>query len=228
MNNSIEQSTFDFLKALSKNNNRDWFNKNKEHYLSAYENITAFADGLLIEMRKHDNIETSSGKESLMRIYRDTRFSKDKTPYKKYFGGGFRRATKKLRGGYYFQIGPASSLAAGGFFSPNPDDLKRIRQEIDLNVADWEKILSNKSITKTFGSLKGKKLSSAPRGFAKESAGIESLKHKQFYFERMFTDKEVLSKGFLNELNQTFKNLRPYFNYMSEALTTDLNGVNIV
>ena len=225
---AIENSTFDFLKPLSQNNNREWFNKNKEHYLSSYENIIAFTDALLIEMRKHDNIETFSGKASLMRIYRDTRFSKDKTPYKTYFGGGFRRATEKLRGGYYFQIGPCKSLAAGGFFNPNPDDLKRIRQEIDLNVTEWGKIVSNKILTKTFGSLKGEKLKTAPRGFAKDSVGIEYIKHKQFYFERKFTDKEVLNKDFLKEVNQTLKNLRPFFDYMSEVLTTDLNGVSII
>lgn len=228
MNSSIEKSTFSFLKSLSKNNNREWFNKNKQHYLDAYENMIAFADALLHEMRKHDNIETISGKASLFRIYRDLRFSKDKSPYKTYWAGSFKRATKKLRGGYYFQIGPGESLAAGGFFSPNKDDLKRIRQEIDLNFADWKKLLSNKSITKTFGPLKGEKLSTVPRDFAKDSAGIEYIKHKQFYFERKFTDKEVLSPQFLKELNQTFKNLCPYFDYMSDVLTTDLNGIDIV
>ena len=197
MNSSIERSTFVFLKSLSKNNNREWFNKNKEHYLRAHENMIAFANALLAEMQKHDNIETSSGKESLFRIYRDIRFSKDKSPYKTYWAGHFKRATKQLRGGYYFQIGPGESLAAGGFFSPNPDDLKRIRQEVDLNFADWKKLLSNKAITKTFGPLKGEKLNTAPRGFAKDSAGIEYIKHKQFYFERKFTDQEVLSPFFL-------------------------------
>src|SRR4249919_2829601 len=117
---TISKSNFDFLKDLSKNNNRDWFLKNKERYDEAHQNIISFADALLTEMRKHDNIETKSGKASLFRIYRDVRFSKDKSPYKTYWGGGFKRATKKLRGGYYFQIAPGDSLAAGGFFAPNP------------------------------------------------------------------------------------------------------------
>ena len=228
MSTVIEKSTFDFLKSLSKNNNRDWFNKNKDRYTAAYENMIVFADALLSEMRKHDALETHSGKDSLFRIYRDVRFSKDKSPYKTYWAGHFKRATKKLRGGYYFQIGPGESLAAGGFFSPSPDDLKRIRQEIDLNFADWKKLLSKKVISKTFGLLKGEKLSTAPRGFAKGSPGIEYIKHKQFYLERKFTNIEVLSPQFLKELNQTFKNLRPYFDYMSEVLTTDLNGVSII
>lgn len=228
MSTTIEKSTLNFLNRLSKNNNREWFNKNKEQYLTAHENIIAFADALLTEMRKHDNVETLSGKNSLMRIYRDTRFSKDKTPYKKYFAGRFKRATKELRGGYYFQIGPGKSLAAGGFFSPSPQDLLRTRKDIDLNFEDWKKMLAHKSLVKTFKELKGEKIATAPKGFSKDNPAIELLNHKQFYFERKFSDGEVLDVNFLKELNQTFKNLRPYFDYMSDVLTTDLNGVSII
>lgn len=217
-----------FLKDLSANNNREWFNAHKASYLKAHENILTFTEALLAEMHKHDHIETSSARESLMRIYRDTRFSKDKTPYKTHFGGGFRRATKQLRGGYYFQIGPDDSLAAGGFFAPNTADLLRIRQDMSLNYPDWEKLLSNKTIAGTFGDLRGDKLVNGPNGFSKEDPAIELLKHKQFYLERNFTDKEVCSDNFLQELNQTFKNLRPYFDYLSEVLTTDLNGVSLL
>jgi uncharacterized protein (TIGR02453 family) len=225
---SIPKSLLDFLKDVSKNNNREWFAKNKDRYLQEYENMIAFADALLTEMRRHDHIETTSGKDSLFRIYRDTRFSKDKTPYKNYWAGSFKRATKKLRGGYYFQIEPGGSLAAGGFFSPNPADLLRIRQDIDLNYNDWKKLLSGKSIISTFGKLKGEPVKTAPKGFSKVNPAIELLKHKQFYFERKFTDKEVLSPDFLQELNKTFKSLRSYFDYMSDVLTTDLNGVSTV
>ncbi len=178
----IEKSTFNFLNRLAKNNNREWFNKNKDQYETAHENIIAFIDALLIEMRKHDNIETSSGKHSLMRIYRDTRFSKDKTPYKTYFGGGFKRATNKLRGGYYYQIGPGKSLAAGGFFSPNPQDLLRIRKDIDLNFKDWKKILAHKSILKTFKELKGEKIATAPKGFSKDNPAILLIKSQTILF----------------------------------------------
>lgn len=225
---SIPKSSLDFLKDISKNNNREWFAANKDRYLREYENMIAFTDALLTEMRTHDTIETASGKDSLFRIYRDTRFSKDKTPYKTYWAGSFKRATKKLRGGYYFQIEPGGSLAAGGFFSPNPSDLLRIRQDIDFNYTDWKKILSGKSITGTFGKLKGEQVITAPKGFSKDNPAIELLKHKQFYFERKFSDREVLSPGFLQELTKTFKKLRPYFNYMSDILTTDLNGVSTI
>jgi uncharacterized protein (TIGR02453 family) len=225
---SIQPTTFAFLKDLAKNNNRGWFAKHKNRYDAAQENMIAFADALLTVMRKHDHIETPSGKGSLMRIYRDTRFSKDKTPYRSYMGGGFTRATQKLRGGYYFQIGPGQSLAAGGFFSPNPADLMRIRQDMDYNYPDWKKLLKNKALANTFGELKGNQLITAPQGFAKDHPAIALLRHKQFYFEKPFTDKEVLDSNFVTVLNQTFKNLRPYFDYMSEVLTTDANGISLV
>jgi uncharacterized protein (TIGR02453 family) len=221
-------ASFEFLKALARHNNREWFNKNKQRYLDAHQEMISFADGLLAEMRKHDMIETPSGKDVLYRIYRDTRFSKDKTPYKTYWAGRFKRATEKLRGGYYFQIGPGGSLAAGGFFNPDPADLLRIRQDIDYNYPDWKKLFSRKSLAGTFEPIKGEKVMHAPRGFSKEHPGIGWLRHKQFYFRRSFSDQEVLAPGFLKELNQTFKNLRPYFDYMSEVLTTDLNGESII
>lgn len=223
---SISKSSLDFLKTLSKNNNRDWFQKNKDRYLEAHQDMIAFTDALLVEMKKHDNIETASGKDSLFRIYNDIRFSKDKKPYKTYWAGGIKRATKKLRGGYYFQIEPGNSFAAGGFFSPEPADLLRIRQDIDMNYADWKKLLSAKTIKSLFGELKGEKVATAPKGFSKDNPAIGLLRHKQFYLQRNFTDKEVLSPGFLQELNKTFKGLRPYFDYMSDVLTTDLNGVS--
>src|ERR1700746_44636 len=138
----IKTSTIDFLKKLSKNNDREWFFKNKNIYLAAQENVLAFVDALLSELRKHDLIETRSAKESLFRIYRDVRFSKDKSPYKTYWAGHFKRATKKLRGCYYFQIGPGETMAAGGFFNPDPKDLLRIRKDIDVNYKDWKKILA--------------------------------------------------------------------------------------
>jgi uncharacterized protein (TIGR02453 family) len=225
---SIQPATLDFLKELTSNNNRDWFTRHKNRYLAAQANMEAFADALLAEMQKHDHIETATGKQSLMRIYRDTRFSKNKTPYKTHLGGGFSRATKKLRGGYYFQIGPGTSLAAGGFFGPNPADLLRIRQDMDYNHADWQKLLKNKTIAGTFGDLKGEKLITAPQGFAKDHPAIAVLRHKQLYFEKTFSDEEILHPLFYKEMNRTFKNLRPFFDYMSEVLTTDANGVSLI
>ncbi len=224
----LSPSVFDFLKQLSKNNNRDWFNKNKAKYIAAHEIVIAFADELLMEMQKHDKIEEQTGKKTLFRIYKDTRFSKDKTPYKKNFSGGFTRSGKSLRGGYYFHLEPGNSFAGVGFWGPESDDIKRIRQDIDLNYKAWKKLLANKTIVKTFGKMDGEKVSSAPRGYSKDHPAIELLKYKQYLFGKDFTDKQVMSPGFAKELSKTFKAIRPFFDYMSEVLTTNANGESII
>lgn len=224
----IQPSSIEFLKLIKKNNDREWFNKHKERYLSEHDSIIAFADALLNEMRKHDNIETESGKKSLHRIYRDTRFSKDKIPYKINWSGSFSRATKKLRGGYYFHIEPGNSFVGGGFWGPEPKDLKRIREEIASDSAPFKKILNSKSFKETFGMLKGEQLKSAPQGFNSDHKDIDLLRYKQFLVMRKFSDKEVLSDSFLKEVNDTFKKMRPFFNYMSEVLTTDVNGESTI
>ncbi len=224
----IHEESIKFLKTLSKNNNRDWFNGHKDKYLIAHENIIEFADALLAEMNKHDKIETESGKKSLFRIYRDVRFSKDKTPYSNHWSGGFKRATKKLRGGYYFRIEPGNSFLAGGFWGPEPDDLKRIRQDIDLNYSEWKKLLANKTLVSTFGKIIGEQVNSAPRGYTKDHPAIDLLRYKQFILKYEFTDKEVCSPDFVKKVNDTYKKMRPFLDYMSDVLTTDGNGVSII
>jgi uncharacterized protein (TIGR02453 family) len=224
----IKKESIAFLKAISKNNNRNWFNEHKDTYTKAHDNIIEFADALLVEMNKHDHIETASGKKSLYRIYKDVRFSKEKTPYNSHWSGGFKRATKQLRGGYYFRLEPGNSFLAGGFWGPSPADLQRIREDIEFNYNDWKKLLANKTLVNTFGTMKGEQLSSAPRGFAKDSQAINLLRYKQFIFRHEFTDKEVLSPDFVYKANDVFKKLRPFFNYMSEVLTTDANGISTI
>jgi len=224
----IKEESVSFLKTLSKNNNRDWFNEHKDKYVKAHENIIDFADALLLEMNKHDKIETESGKKSLFRIYRDVRFSKDKTPYSDHWSGGFKRATKKLRGGYYFHIAPGKSFLAGGFWGPEPDDLKRIRQDIDLNYKEWKKLLGNKTLVSTFESIIGEQVASAPRGYSKDHPAIDLLKFKQFILKHEFTDKEVCSPDFVKKVNDIYKKMRPFLDYASEVLTTDGNGVSII
>jgi len=225
---NIQKDSFDFLKDLSNNNNREWFNQHKDRYTVVHNNIIAFADALLVEMNRHDHIETASGKKSVFRIYKDVRFSKDKTPYNTHWSGSFKRATNRLRGGYYFRIQPGNSVAAGGFFGPVPDDMKRIRQDMDDNYPDWQKLLADKTITETFGQMKGEKLGSAPRGYAKDHPAIDLLRYKQLIFRHPFTDEEVCSPDFLYQVNEVFRNLRPFLNHMSEVLTTDANGISIV
>jgi uncharacterized protein (TIGR02453 family) len=224
---TIPKSSLKFLSLLSKNNNRDWFNAHKSEFEIEQNFIIEFAEALLQKMNVHDVIETVSGKKSLHRIYRDTRFSKDKTPYKTNWSGGFRRASKQRRGGYYFHIEPNNSFIAGGFWGPNNDDLKRIRDEFAFDATPLRKILKSKSFVNTFGSLQGEQLKTTPKGFDANNPAIDLLRYKQFLLIKNFTDEEVLAKDFLNQANQTFKNMRPFFDYMSEVLTTDINGIEI-
>ncbi len=223
----IKKDSFVFLEKLSKNNTREWFTQHKDHYQRAQENIIDFAGVLLAEMNKHDQIETASGKQSLHRIYKDVRFSKDKTPYNIHFSGSFRRATKKLRGGYYFHIQPGNSFLAGGFWGPEAHDLQRIRQDIESNYKDWQKLLADKKLIATFGKMIGSQLSTAPRGYAKDHPGIELLRYKQFLLQHHFTDAEVLDPGFAKNVSDTFKKMRPFLDFMSDVLTTDANGISL-
>lgn len=220
----VPASGFNFLKALGKNNNRDWFNARKDTYESETEAIAVFAEALLQQLNTHDEIETPSGKKSLHRIYRDTRFSADKTPYKTNWSGHFRRATKYRRGGYYFQLEPGKSFLAGGFWGPNAADLKRIRDEIAFDDKPLRKILNSRTFQNTFGVLQGEQVKTAPKGYPAGHEAIDLLRYKQFLLIRHFTDAEVLSPDFLPLASQTFRNMRPFFDYMSEVLTLSANG----
>ena len=220
----IYPSGFAFLSKLKKNNNREWFHAHKEEYLQELRLVETFADALLENLNAHDRIETPSGKSALYRIYRDTRFSGDKTPYKTKWSGHFRRATQYRRGGYHFNIEQGNSFIAGGFWGPNPQDLKRIRDDIAFDAAPLRKIFKSKSFVAMFKELKGEQLKTAPKGFEAGHEAIDLLRYKQFLLVRPFSDKEVLGKTFLKEANLSFKAMRPFFDYMSEVLATDSNG----
>lgn len=221
----IQPSNFTFLQKLKRNNNREWFNRHKDEYQQELLHVEAFAGALLDLLNSHDQIETPSGKKSLYRIYRDTRFSADKTPYKTRWAGHFTRATKYRRGGYHFNIQPGNSYISGGFWGPETEDLKRIREEIAFDPAPLQKILKNRSFTTLFGSLQGEQLKTAPKGFDNAHEAIDLLRHKQFLLIRRFEDEEVLGPGFLKEANRTYKGMRTFFDYMSDVLTTDSNGL---
>lgn len=218
------QSGFKFLKKLKENNNREWFNAHKTEFLAEQQLVEDFAEALLGKLSKHDLIETPSGKKSLFRIYRDTRFSNDKTPYKTNWSGGFKRATKQRRGGYYFQLEPGNTFIAGGFWGPSTEDLKKIRDDIAFDARPLRKILANKTFISRFGALEGEQLKTTPKGFDAGNEGIDLLRYKQFLLIKRFTDKEALSDTFLKEADLTFQAMRPFFDYMSDVLTTDPNG----
>jgi len=213
-------TTLKFLKDLERNNNRDWFLAHKAQYENATENMKGVLNEVLSGLNKKDVIE--GGK--LFRIYRDVRFSKDKAPYKNHYGIHFVRAGKEKRGGYYLQIQPGESFVGGGFWSPSPEDLKRIRDEFAYDTSPIRKILASKSFISNFGKLEGDELKTAPSGYERDNPGIDLIRKKQFLISRKFKDKEVLDPGFHKEVVKTFEAMRPFFDYMSEVLTTNTDG----
>ncbi|WP_299017047.1 DUF2461 domain-containing protein [uncultured Polaribacter sp.] len=222
----IEKSTLKYLQNLQKNNNRDWFAEHKDTYTKAQTNAKEVFGAIHQKLQEHDEIE----KSKMMRIYRDVRFSKDKTPYKAHFANSFSRLGKALRGGYFLRVRPGESFLAGGFWEPSKEDLFRIRKEIELDASEIKDILKDKNFKKHFG---GKfesfsELKTAPRGFDKEHLDVALLRKKGFIAVKNFTDEEVLSADFVNQIDESYKALRPFFNLFSDILTTNLNGESIV
>ncbi len=224
----ISKANFTFLEKLKANNTRPFFEKNKDTYRKHHEEMIAFAEALLLEVKKFDEIETPTGKKSLNRIYRDIRFSKDKTPYKTHWGGGLKRLGANRRGGFYYHIEKGNSFVGGGFWAPNPKDLLHIRKQIDLDASPLRKVLNSKKFKEYFGTLEGDKLKSSPKGFDKDNENIGLLNHKQFVVWHKFTNKEVHEKNFHKKVAQGFKNMLPFFTVLSEYLTTDLNGESTI
>lgn len=220
----ISTDTLQFLKKLKKNNTREWFNKHKPEYKRHLQELKHFYEALEAAMQQHDTIENYK----IFRIYRDVRFSKDKTPFKPRFAGYLTRATQERRGGYYLNIEPGSSIAGGGFYAPNPEDLMRIRKEFEYDDTEIRKIVSAPMFKKYFGGLQGESVKSAPRGFSKEHPAIDLIRKKQFYVLHKFSDKEVTAPDFIENIVATYKGVRPFFDYMSLVLTTNLNGESII
>ena len=216
----LTQSLLDFLSTLAQNNHREWFNLNKPVFQKELAHFKLFSDELYLKMESFDLLE---GK-SVFRIYRDVRFSKDKLPYKTHFSVGITRATKWKRGGYYLHIQPGESFIGGGFWDPEPADVKRIRQELAVDTSTINKITQAPDFEKLFGELQGEKLKTAPQSYSKDHENIEWLKFKQYLLIRKFSDEEVLSKQFMDEAVYTFSQMLPFFDYFSDILTTDENG----
>ncbi len=220
----INKEAFTFLKTLAANNNRDWFNDHKDQYKMLETEVKGFYQQLMEQMRLHDEIE----RLKMFRIYRDVRFSNDKTPYKTHFAGSFSRAGSRLRGGYYLRLKPGETFIAAGFWDPNKEDLFRIRKELEMDAAVFRKVIEEADFKKTWGSISGEELKTAPKGFEKDHPDIDLIRKKQFIFVRNFKDAEVFNADFLNEINDSFKKIRPYFDLMSDILTTNLNGESLL
>ncbi len=224
----LTKANFKFLDDLSKNNNRPFFEKNKATYQKYHEEVIAFADAVLAEVNKFDVVDTPTGKKSLHRIYRDVRFSKDKTPYKTHWSGGFKRSGEARRGGLYYHLEKGNFFVGGGFWAPDAKDLLHIRKQIDLDAKPLRKVINSKAFKDYFGVLEGDKLKSKPKGFEKDNPNIDLLNHKQFIIWHKFTDKEAFAPDFYKEVAKGLKKMLPMFNVITDYLTTNLNGESIL
>jgi len=216
----VSKEVIKFLNDLKKHNNREWFNEHKPTFQKHQNEVKSVFQEVANKLEEIDQLES----HKVFRIYRDVRFSKDKSPYKSRFAGYFIRATQELRGGYYLNIEPGNSMVGGGFYGPNAEDLKRIRKEFEQDDSEIRQILNNKKFKSMFGELRGSELKSAPRGFDAEHPAIDLIRKKQFYVARAFSDKEVMDADFVGQVVETYKLLRPFFDYMSAILTTNLDG----
>ncbi|HRB71214.1 MAG TPA: DUF2461 domain-containing protein [Flavobacterium sp.] len=216
----ITKAELDILITLRNNNNREWFTEHKKEFQQHEKKAKAFFQEVYDELGKQDSIE----KMQIFRIYRDVRFSKDKAPYKNHFSVGFTRTKPLLRGGYYLHIEPGASFVGGGFWDPNAEDLNRIRKEFEMDDEEIRTIISDPVFKSFFGTLEGEELKTAPKGFDKTHPAIDLIRKKQYLISRSFTDKEVTSPDFKKEVLATFQAMRPFFDYMSEVLSTNLNG----
>ena len=218
----MEKEVLDFLNQLRQNNNREWFAENKVLFETVKDKVHTVFQGIYEQLTTIDEVEPLKK----YRIYRDIRFSADKTPYKNHFSMFAGRLKPNYRGGYYLHIEPGNSFIGIGFFGPEKDDLLRIRKEIELDN-ELQQILESQEIKKAFGKFEGEELKTAPKGFDKNHERIHLIRKKQFLLTHQLSDKEVLDSNFEQKVVEIFHTARPFLDYMTDVLLTNLNGERV-
>lgn len=209
---------FNFLEELSKNNNKEWFDSHQDLFLLAKEEATHIFNEIYNHVAAQDYVSDMK----IYRIYRDLRFSKDKTPYKTHFGLYFQRQQPQYRGGYYVHLGINECFVGGGFFNPNKEDLLRIRQEIAAEADAFKAVMESEGIVREFdGKLFGDEVKTAPKGFDKNDPMIAYLRKKQFLLKRDFSRAEVEADNFVARAADVLLAMRPFYDFMTEALFND-------
>ena len=221
---SFKPETIRFLEALKANNNRDWFNANKSRYEEdvldvALHFIQSMHDPLA-EIAPHFTAIPKRMGGSLMRVYRDTRFSKNKTPYKTNIGIQFRHemARDVHSPGYYVHIDPDQVFLGAGMWRPAPDALRGIRERIDAKPAEWQRARDDKGFNRHF-KLGGESLTRPPRGFSKDHPQIVDLKRKDFIAVRDLSLDDALSPRFQQKVETAFKAATPYMQFLCNAVS---------
>lgn len=210
-----------FLKDIARNNNRDWFEKNKPRYVEVKSSFDDFLEALHLELLKFDeSLAGLNPRKLAFRIYRDVRFSKDKRPYKVNMGAGFSPSGKMMQEpGYYLHIEPGKSFVAAGLYMPDSTNLANVRQEIDYNTDGFLKIVNHRKFKKYFSGLDDfDKVKTAPKGYAKDHPQIELLKNKSFIVSHSFSDDEVKDKKFLKIVSEVCRTAKPFNDFLSEAI----------
>lgn len=209
-----------FLRRLEKNNNREWFNEHKADYEVAKAEILGFTEQLIAKSSVFGpELHDLKAKDCVFRIYRDTRFSKNKAPYKNNMGAYLSKGGKKsVFAGYYIHLQPGASFVAGGLWMPEPKELQLVRQEIYFRYAQLLQIVSKKTFKTLFAEIEGEKLKQIPKGFDKDHPAAAYLKMKSFIVSRSFDDNKVKEPDLLQEVLSTFKAMSPLVNFINEAL----------
>ncbi|HTQ28610.1 MAG TPA: DUF2461 domain-containing protein [Puia sp.] len=219
----LQAATLKFLKDLKKNNNKPWFDAHRGAYEQAKQDFEHFVGDLITRHAKKDpSIASLKPKDCMFRINRDIRFSKDKSPYKTNLGASINRGGKKsIFGGYYFHCEPGESFIGGGVWMPMPPELKKIRQEIDYSLDEFNKIISSRRFRDVYGELydgEDVSLSKVPQGFEKNNPAAPYLKLKSILAMKKFSEKEILSKDLLRQSLQAFEALQPLVQFINRAL----------
>ncbi|MFZ1530511.1 MAG: DUF2461 domain-containing protein [Ferruginibacter sp.] len=218
----LQQTTINFLKTLQKNNNKPWFDAHRPEYEKAKADFLQMVEQLIGNMAKFDKTLTPlQPKDCLFRINRDVRFSANKSPYKNNMAAYFNKDGKKGEGaGYYLHIEPGKSFLAAGIWQPLPANLVKIRQEIDYNLKDFEKLLKAASFKKQFpdGLSADNKLSRPPKGYADNNPAIEYIKNRSFIVMHHFADADILKPGFVKQVAAAFKNAEPLVRFVNVAV----------
>lgn len=222
---AIPQRVFTFLNNLKENNTREWMQEHKKEYLTNEKALKSFYEMVKNGLNETDEIE----KVKIFRINRDVRFSNNKTPYNVHRSASFSRLGAHRRGSYYVRFEPGASMIGGGFFGPDPADLLRIRKEFEMDTSEIKQILLGPKFKNIFGDFNQEyAVKTAPKGFSKEDPNIEFIRLKSYFFTHTYIDEEVFAPDFSNKVVSHLKLLRPFFDYMSDVLTTDLNGVSLI
>ncbi len=209
-----------FLSQLSQNNNKAWFDRNRAAYDQARASFDEFVHGLIAELSKFDDLEGATAEESIFRINRDIRFSKDKTPYKTNMGAHIVRGGRKSeRLGYYVHIAPGDqSLLAGGLHMPTTGQRASFRSAIAQDARPFKKIIQARDFRRYFGGLEGERLRTAPQGYARDHPEIQLLQLKQVTVSHHLTDRELLVPDIIPQSARVFRAMKPFLDYLNGVI----------